>query len=118
MARRFRPTFSVRTLAIFVTLACAYFGAWEATKKYGQPRLSETLVNRMASFSGSFFMRTPAPFLIAADEHDPAVSRLYGNKVEPYVRRYYFWFFGLIVQLPPETNCPSSALERFADPFR
>lgn len=27
----FRPRFSLRTLAILVTLACAYFGAWEAT---------------------------------------------------------------------------------------
>ena len=29
---KFRPRFSVRTLAIFVTLVCAYFAAWEATK--------------------------------------------------------------------------------------
>jgi hypothetical protein len=28
---KFRPRFTVRTLAIVVTLACAYFGAWEAT---------------------------------------------------------------------------------------
>jgi hypothetical protein len=28
-----RPRFSIRTLAIVVTLVCAYFGAWEATKK-------------------------------------------------------------------------------------
>ena len=28
---RFRPRFSVRTLAIFVTLVCAYFGAWEGS---------------------------------------------------------------------------------------
>ena len=34
---RFRPRFSIRTLAIFVTLVCAYFAAWEATKKYGLP---------------------------------------------------------------------------------
>ena len=32
---KFRPRFSLRTLAIVVTLVCAYFGAWEATKKYG-----------------------------------------------------------------------------------
>jgi hypothetical protein len=30
---KLRPRFSVRTLAIFVTLVCAYFGVWEATKK-------------------------------------------------------------------------------------
>jgi hypothetical protein len=33
MTRRYR--FSVRTLAIVVTLVCAYLGAWEATKKWG-----------------------------------------------------------------------------------
>ena len=31
---KFRPRFSVRTLAIFVTLVCCYFAAWEATKRY------------------------------------------------------------------------------------
>ena len=32
---KFRPRFSVRTLAIVVMLVCAYFSAWEATKRYG-----------------------------------------------------------------------------------
>ena len=32
--RIWRPRFSVRTLAIFVTLVCVYLGAWAATKKY------------------------------------------------------------------------------------
>src|SRR5688572_21586126 len=34
---KIRPRFTVRTLAIFVTLVCAYFGALEATKRYGVP---------------------------------------------------------------------------------
>src|SRR5687768_17762524 len=33
--RRFRPTFSVRSLAIFVTLVCAYLAAREATSRNG-----------------------------------------------------------------------------------
>jgi hypothetical protein len=32
---KFRLRFSVRTLAIVVTLACAYLAAWKATMKYG-----------------------------------------------------------------------------------
>ena len=34
---RFRPRFSIRKLAILVALVCAYFGAWEATKRKVSP---------------------------------------------------------------------------------
>lgn len=34
MVRRFRLRFTVRTVAILVTLICVYFGAWEATKRH------------------------------------------------------------------------------------
>jgi hypothetical protein len=34
--RTFRPHFSVRTMAIFVTLVCAYFACWEATKRHAK----------------------------------------------------------------------------------
>jgi hypothetical protein len=42
-----RPRFSLRTLAILVTLVCAYFGAWEATKR-----------------STTQYEKSPAPFIV------------------------------------------------------
>ena len=114
MSRFFSPRFSVRTLAIFVTLACAYFGAWEVTKKYGKESVQEP---KLESDLNAFFISSPAPFLVVSDEWDPAVSRTYGNGRQPFVRRYYYWCFGLKGQLPIEANCPPSSVERFADPF-
>ena len=83
---RFRFRFSVRTLAIFVTLVCAYFGAWEATKRYGVPPKSELRFGGVAS--------SPAPFLIRYEED---VS---GDFYFHYERHYYIWFFGLKIKLP------------------
>ncbi len=37
---RVYPRFSVRTLAIFVTLACAYFACWGPTKRPAATRQS------------------------------------------------------------------------------
>jgi hypothetical protein len=53
--------FAVRTLAIFVTLVCAYFGAWEATKKYGVPSSFEFPPTHGVRAS------SPAPFVIRYD---------------------------------------------------
>jgi len=111
MPRRFHPRFSVRALAIFVTLVCAYFGAWEATKRYG------TASDPELKTLDSLFLQTPAPFLIVQDESDPAVKRAYGSRYHPYVRRYYLWFFGLTARLPIETNCPDSSRIWLTDPF-
>lgn len=41
LKRRWRPRFTLGTFAIFVTLVCVYFAAWEATKTFGVPSVSE-----------------------------------------------------------------------------
>lgn len=46
----FRPRFSLRMLAILVTVVCAYFGAWEATKTHGVPMMSCDTVNAPGPF--------------------------------------------------------------------
>src|SRR5687768_8900598 len=43
MIRRFRPRFSLRTLAIFVALACAYFASWGPTKRYASNQTNTVL---------------------------------------------------------------------------
>jgi hypothetical protein len=35
LPHKWRPRFSIRAVMITVTLICAYFAAWDATKKYG-----------------------------------------------------------------------------------
>lgn len=91
MARRFNFRFSVRTLAIFLTLVCVYFGAWEATKKYGIPQTEPPFVSsglKPYGFAGKVTImhaNSPIPFIVKQCEYD--------FYFVPH-RSYYFWFFG------------------------
>lgn len=93
MARRFRPRFSIRTLAILVTLVCAYFGAWEATKRWG--------VEKPPVYS-----KSPAPFLVYSAKRDPIsdIETIDGSPIsdDQLPRRYYIWLFGLRFELAPD----------------
>ena len=97
---RFRPRFTVRTLAIFVTLVCAYFGAWEATKRYGIPgsKLKSKYVK-----SGS----APGPCLIVLDVLEPGErdNTQWGCVIEfERVRNYHLWLFGRTIKVPFESE--------------
>ena len=121
---RFRPRFSIRTLAIVVTLVCAYFGAWEMTKGAAvrQQRrcriysldgkellptqamnFSEQqtkLLNENIAFSIVETSDSPAPCVIARNE----VMIFSAPVREPNRRTYHLWFFGHIVKLPFEST--------------
>lgn len=71
---RFRPRFSVRTLAIFLTLVCAYFAAWEATRHAAGQNADKVLM----------------PFVIWGEESTTGASGV--KKVIAW--HYYLWFFG------------------------
>lgn len=96
-----RPRFSIRTLAIVVTLVCAYFGAWEATKRYGVNE-GQVIVGNVGQ-RGSFFTSewSPAPLITSCLDHDVTVRD--GGVVE--LRKingwnYYIWLFGPKIKLP------------------
>ena len=123
-----RPRFTLRTLAIVVTLICAYFAAWEVTKHYATSLIpSAALPSRIFSrgnnqllyeeptFSDEFSLKhqklgtqlyyifaaqSPCPFVVIQDECD---CDYMGNDVE-YVRSYYLWLFGPKVKLPFATE--------------
>jgi hypothetical protein len=96
LVMRFRPRFSIRTRAIFVTLVCCYFGAWEATKRYGMPR--EVHQYGRKSYCDPFWRDT-----YSSDEPTalmPFVVR-YGDGADIEFRwGYYLWLFGPQVRLP------------------
>src|SRR5687768_4351416 len=81
----FRPRFSFRTLAIFITLVCCYSGAWEATKEYGVAKIDGYVMDEFRSLppadwysrSSCYSVHSPAPCVVARD----------GTK-------YYLWLFG------------------------
>lgn len=95
---RLRVRFTVRTLAIFVTLICAYFGAWDATKRYGVVAAIEAHsfaainVGEIPKPTSREGVSSPAPLLIRCEDYE------YPNYCPV---RYYVWLFGVInVKLP------------------
>ena len=101
--KRFRPRFSIRTLAIVITLACCYAACWGPTKRRGFEavynagyRLSESSEPRGFVLKGT--ERLPAPLIVVA-------TRIQDNDGETSLfRSYYFWFFGFVTKLPWERD--------------
>ena len=105
--KRWRPRFSLRTLVIFVTLVCVYFGAWEVTKRCEDTDKLSFDYKYRAFVHGAY---SPMPFVVARDESDFIVSDLqdYGGGNPSYSgsgpRRYYLWLVGPLIKLPFETK--------------
>ena len=61
-----RPRFSLRMFAIVVTLICAYFSAWEATKRWGVENMSPgwTKYPDGSYHDLDFQQSAPAPFIL------------------------------------------------------
>jgi hypothetical protein len=116
---RIRPRFSVRTLAIFVTLVCVYFGAWEVTKKYGverTPGVTKTKHSAIISVSAdsvppetiTVASESPAPFIVSRClYHFEYVAKSQQAKQYSVVNgpvHYYVWLFGAQFKLPFEST--------------
>lgn len=93
-----RPRFSVRTLAIFVTLVCAYFGAWEATKQHIENVYREECCFWMRPND----MNSPMPFVYTRRDSTERLAirrRTNVNRLE-----YYIWLLGPTFRVPFESN--------------
>ena len=82
--KRWRPRFSLRTLVLFMTLVCVYFGAWEATKRYA------AAINRRDTRVFS-----PVPFIVRREEVTVSSPIVKGRLDEIVLRSWQMWFFGL-----------------------
>jgi hypothetical protein len=89
----FSPRFSLRTLAIVVTLVCTYFAAWEATKRFGVEHVSRLPAD--ANEVVYMAVASPAPFVVYRVEGDEPYAGLF--------KRYYAWFPGVSIALPWES---------------
>ena|SRR5687768_12195819 len=97
-----KPRFSIRILAIFVTLVCAYFGAWEATKRCGVTEDHYQFSN-LDPWIGD--ERSPMPFVVSRCESARLTIEEFMNPAfitMPPKRYYYVWLFGLTIKLPFE----------------
>jgi hypothetical protein len=115
---KFRPRFTVRTLVIFVTIVCAYFGVWEATKRsecatpnykrrpwYRSIDDSKWLEDadskeRQRGFIKVFNVYSPAALIIARVD----CTIRWDNNDTAILNRYYLWLFGPTVKLPYEST--------------
>ncbi len=88
MRRWWRVRFSLRSLCIFFTLICLYFGCWEITKEWVVDDLMK---------DPSLHCESPAPYLVVLDEVDYTTYR--------YVRRSHLCCFGLMAKLPFTRPC-------------
>jgi hypothetical protein len=93
MPMRFRPRFSVRTLAVFVTLVCFYFGSWEATKR-NSIRATRLIPEHVTPNTTSTYVDCPAPFIYAHHENGENAGKSYRRT------RYYLFLFGPPIELP------------------
>ena len=120
---KFRPRFTIRTLAIIVTLICAYFGAWEATELWGIARFTATHCvgfNRdndgspkrrptcieisdpeyLSMAKDGELISSLGPFVLSVAN---AISEDGGFYFEDHPkRRYYLWLCGPTIKLPFE----------------
>ena len=100
----FGPRFTLRTLAIFVTLVCAYLAAWEATRRYGLPeRFSTHELCHLTYYDpfrpGIVYEPTALmPFVVRYTEFGVH------NRYDQNGDRYYLWFFGSKIKLPFEST--------------
>lgn len=114
-ARRRGPRFSVRALAIAVTLFCSYLGFWELTK-WGatqQVNLVDSLDKLSESTKGWVPVEAgvPCPFVIWIEAADWPGS-FYVSAEKYTTTTYYLWFFGLKLRIHGPAK---SYLDPFAD---
>ena len=102
--KRWRPRFSLRTLVIVLTLICVYFGAWDATKRFGIPAVSKVA----ETDNGEFLLPvltadSRLPFCVTVVQEKKPKDRGYPVLAFQYgYRRDYIWIFGWVVHLRDE----------------
>ena len=100
--KRFRLRFSIRTLAIVVTLVCCYAACWGPTKTRGVED-----VNLVVPHNDFFSPSRLASYLCAPRAIAPLVVTARAND-NLSVDLYYFWFFGYVAKLPYEREVDST----------
>ena len=103
-----------------LTLVCAYFGLWEATKtrdiedviQHVNADISPGLAELLRPFRD---VSATMPLLVGIHE-----SNEWSGPVRiPKTRHYYFWFFGYVAKLPYEREVdPQPSLEEMLYVFR
>jgi hypothetical protein len=94
--KRPKLRFSLRTLAILVTLACLYLGCWIPTSTYGVRD-----VQKQVALETTLKTKVPVPKAPLILEVSTSSAYVFSGTPSSVVTRdYYFWFFGWVAKLP------------------
>jgi len=94
-AKRWRLTFSLRTLIVLVTLVCGYLACWRFTVTKGVDDVVFHVYGTFPDDDWDFNTSVPVPMIVGIDEH-----HMLGLGSIMIVRRYYFWYFVGATPLP------------------
>lgn len=94
--KRLRLRFTLRTLAILVTLVCAYAACWSPTVTRGEKDVI-THIFDSDELPGSNPV-VECPLVVSVREF------WWPCRSAPPRNCYYFWFFGFVAKLPFETT--------------
>jgi hypothetical protein len=100
---KFRPRFSVRTLAIFVTLNCAYFACWMPTQKHAAllPKMELMPAPELGGVSIAIHdASAPLPLILCQEE----VEIHWGHTGFHLPKRHYLWLHWMQIKLPIESE--------------
>ena len=101
----------MKTLVVFVSFVCVYFGCWEVTNTHGVPAVSDHVRCQVFlgpegeefTLGGSAYNyaqpTSPIPFLVTVSKHESGLVDPDGVELspgKPCGREYYLWFFGYI----------------------
>jgi hypothetical protein len=101
--KRWPPRFSLRTLAILLTIVCLYFACWIPTTTTGVRDVGYRLASESVySADGNQFRATPKVPLIL--EWSGETTFVTSSTVVLRKTSYYFWFFGWVAKLPFTTQ--------------
>jgi hypothetical protein len=102
-----RPSFSLKTLSIVVTLVCCYVACWGPTKSQGEEdvfRYEFGITDEDSSVTDwirSSDTKAAIPLVVGVDSEE--LAYLWSTKNPPR-RHFYFWFFGYVKKLPFELD--------------
>jgi len=102
-----RPTFSLKTLSIVVTMVCCYVACWGPTKSQGEEDVFRYEFGITDEDSlGTEWIRSTSdtkaaiPLVVEVDSGELALW----STTNPPRRHFYFWFFGYVTKLPFELD--------------
>src|SRR5687768_10082779 len=100
------PKYSVRALAIFITIACIYLGFWDVTKRFGIPAVENYEKETYGRYK-DWDRISPGPFLVRVDVYFPLINPDDGSVVqkgECSEKVYYVWCGILFKYCAPYTG--------------